>query len=987
MKNPALLLSFSLLLSSAAGRCAAQQHTPKPEAQAAYDQAEKLPFGDPREVALFRKAIEIDPDFPEAQQYYILAYSTAAVPRTGTDAEKKAAVDKARQTLLETYAKWAEEHPKDAVYPWALGILWEYADPDRSVGYYKKAIALDPSYGAAYDMLSIAAEAQGNLEQSRAYEAKAHQVWPTDKTIWRHYLGTFTTTGDSADLERAKEIALEMAGTYPQQAVSMLAYVAGRSTDPAQARAMYELLRQKFPQEVGGNELTPLFALDMASDPQSALELATAAQKADATKKSSSSAEDDASAAKLWNSLADYASAVVKARRLIAQGQGSAALTLLDQVKPPARTDMRPLALTRASALEATGQKDQAYTVLRNTFAATPSNAVYAALLECGNTLGKNKAQVDADVNAQRSSVAKPGRPFSLTDYATGKPVSLADYKGRVVLVNFWYPMCGPCRGEFPYIQMALDKYKDRGFAVLAINGHPPEDDWVLPLIRGWRLGFTPLKSTEEVLKAYKVHGFPDNFLYGADGRVYPMPPQVRPQTLEEFELQIEGLLAQAKAAPGGDKTAAGGDKAALDTDKAAAGGDSAASAAPALPATVDECVSATKALQESLTRQNHDKMNSLSDYDHMVSDRVAAYARACAARFQPASVQGADLMALAQLDIQAGQWSAAQTAIELRLAAPGLSETQKADLQLETIRTALAVRSPEGRQAFVPVVDHALQALDAMSASCLPQQIMAYRLGGNFYTSSPDAEKRQRVANGYIALYRKLPAADRSGDLRFGVYKAFSSLADLHSAAGNRSQAEDDLRNGILLLSDDPEAERTIGILKYDLGRYQLVGQKAKPLLSEHWINGAPADDRLDLAGQVTLIEFTAHWCVPCRESYPALQKLEQEYAGKHLQIVLATTLFGYFGSERHLSPQQEIADDTKYYTQELRLPFRVAVGQPLSGAEGWDANSRNYFSQGVPQFVIVDRRGIVRDVMVGIDGPYEPVLSAALDKVIGNS
>jgi len=89
---------------------------------------------------------------------------------------------------------------------------------------------------------------------------------------------------------------------------------------------------------------------------------------------------------------------------------------------------------------------------------------------------------------------------------------------------------------------------KDRGFAILAINGLAPEDEWVMPLIRGWGLGFTPLKRTEETLKDYNVKAYPGNFLYGADGHIYPMPPSIRPNSLEQFELQVEGLLQQAKS-------------------------------------------------------------------------------------------------------------------------------------------------------------------------------------------------------------------------------------------------------------------------------------------------------------------------------------------------------------------------------------------------------------------------------------------------------
>ena len=69
-----------------------------------------------------------------------------------------------------------------------------------------------------------------------------------------------------------------------------------------------------------------------------------------------------------------------------------------------------------------------------------------------------------------------------------------------------------------------------------------------MPLIKGWKLGFIPLKGTEDVVNAYKVRGFPSNFLYGSDGRIYYEPPPVNGVAAQrELELQIEALLASAK--------------------------------------------------------------------------------------------------------------------------------------------------------------------------------------------------------------------------------------------------------------------------------------------------------------------------------------------------------------------------------------------------------------------------------------------------------
>lgn len=526
----------------------AQEHVPSAEAKAAFEQAREAETkgfrGDAEAfktaAQLFQKAIALDPDYYEAHQSYTMIYAIAAAPKVLSHDAKEAAAakeasEKAKKELTEQYLALAKEHPDKAVYQWVLGWLYEYEDPDRSVRYYKQAVKIDPKCGPAWDNLGIAAEEHGDLELSREYEKKAYEAWPNNATMWRHYLGSYTSIPTPENIAEAQKIILDAAEKFPDEAARMLGYTAGRTTDQAQARAMYELLLQRFPKQAKGYTLMPLFSMYLKSDRAKAIALADQMIKNDASDKE-------------WPLLKNYAQTMNDAESLISAGKGAEALAALDKVKFPGYgTDRHPLEIERAKALASSGEVDKAYSELLKAYVNSPSDAVRESLDEYAQKLGKNDGQVENDIRAQLASSAKPGMPFTLTDYATGNPVSLNDYKGRVVLVNFWYPKCGPCRGEFPYLEKSLEKYKKQGFEILAINGHPPEDDWVMPLINGWHLQFVPLKSTDEVLKEYKVRGFPSNFLYGADGKIYPMPSQVRPETLRAFELQIEALLEQAK--------------------------------------------------------------------------------------------------------------------------------------------------------------------------------------------------------------------------------------------------------------------------------------------------------------------------------------------------------------------------------------------------------------------------------------------------------
>ncbi len=54
-----------------------------------------------------------------------------------------------------------------------------------------------------------------------------------------------------------------------------------------------------------------------------------------------------------------------------------------------------------------------------------------------------------------------------------GKPVNLAQYKGQVVMINFWATWCGPCRQEMPLLEQLHKKYKPMGFTMIGVNVEP----------------------------------------------------------------------------------------------------------------------------------------------------------------------------------------------------------------------------------------------------------------------------------------------------------------------------------------------------------------------------------------------------------------------------------------------------------------------------------------------------------------------------------
>src|ERR1044072_1742294 len=108
---------------------------------------------------------------------------------------------------------------------------------------------------------------------------------------------------------------------------------------------------------------------------------------------------------------------------------------------------------------------------------------------------------------------------FHLTDLE-GKSQSLSQYRGKIVLVNFWATWCKPCTTEMPAMQSMYDKLRDKGFVVLAVN-ELEDDAKVREHIRQFGHTFPVLMDRDnKVANQFGVFGLPVSVFIDQEGRV-----------------------------------------------------------------------------------------------------------------------------------------------------------------------------------------------------------------------------------------------------------------------------------------------------------------------------------------------------------------------------------------------------------------------------------------------------------------------------------
>jgi peroxiredoxin len=118
------------------------------------------------------------------------------------------------------------------------------------------------------------------------------------------------------------------------------------------------------------------------------------------------------------------------------------------------------------------------------------------------------------------SSNRKPAPDFTLKD-ADGKDVKLSEYRGKVVLLNFWATWCGPCQLEIPWFIDFEKQYKSQGLEVIGVS--MDDEGWpvIKPFVASHKMNYRVLLGNDSVTQLYGgIDALPTTFLIDRQGRI-----------------------------------------------------------------------------------------------------------------------------------------------------------------------------------------------------------------------------------------------------------------------------------------------------------------------------------------------------------------------------------------------------------------------------------------------------------------------------------
>ena len=145
--------------------------------------------------------------------------------------------------------------------------------------------------------------------------------------------------------------------------------------------------------------------------------------------------------------------------------------------------------------------------------------------------------------NAAFAGAIKGAAPDFTLKSLSGKNIKLSEYRGSVVMINFWASWCGPCRQEMPALEQLYKRYQDLGFVILGVNtDDDPSKSRIL--LKDIKVSFPILYDTSNtIVKTYDVQAMPTTYLVDRNGNLRYVHKGYKPGYEVKYAQQIKALI------------------------------------------------------------------------------------------------------------------------------------------------------------------------------------------------------------------------------------------------------------------------------------------------------------------------------------------------------------------------------------------------------------------------------------------------------------
>lgn len=404
-------------------------------------------------------------------------------------------------------------------------------------------------------------------------------------------------------------------------------------------------------------------------------------------------------------------------------------------------------------------------------------------------------------------------------------------------------------------------------------------------------------------------------------------------------------------------------------------------SAGQAPPTTPAECLKAARDLQAAKTKAAPRPIT--AEFSRAIQQARIDVARGCTATMTVDTVAPDQWIALADLYLEAAQPELADATITRAVEKAGPDPSARAQALVAAINIVMRQPTSDARNTRA---EGLVEQLDALPETFVREQIAGHGRLNSYYRADDIDAGIIRHSTRIIELGRRL-TPDQRIPLANTLIAAYVNLSEALAGQERTPEALDLLRRARTELAGLAGVDERVTPA---LERYELVGRPAAPIQASRWLNAPAGTTALKLDDGVTWLQFTAHWCGPCREAYPGAVRLYEKFGARGFRVVMATELYGYFGSQRNLPPAEELAAIATYFPEHgITFPVAVSDSAPVVEEGGRpvrkvNVNDANYKVAGIPQIHIIDRKGVVRLIMIGYDTANYPRLEALVTRLL---